>query len=56
VYFENRTLGFLEILVELQILLIEYFVLWAGFNFELSGDAKRNANNKAIEWMIIDNN
>jgi len=40
IYFENRTLDFLEIFVELQLLLIEYFVLWTGFSFELSGDAK----------------
>jgi len=63
VYFENGLLKFLEIFMELQLLLIEYFVLWSGFSFELSGDAKRNTVNRLIidvqklyEWTIVDIN
>ena len=39
---------FLEILVELQLLLIEYCMLLARFSFELFGDAKRNTSNRLI--------
>ena len=36
--------------MELQLLLVEYFVLWARFNIELREDAKQNTGN----WPIID--
>jgi len=48
VHFENCTLDFLEIFMESQLLLIEYFVLWAGFSSELSEDAEQNSVNQLI--------
>ena len=42
--------GLLEILVELQLVLVEYFVPLIRFSFELCGNAKRNTLNR----MIID--
>jgi len=40
IYLKNHTQHLLEILVELQLLMVWYFVAWAGFSFELCGDAK----------------
>jgi len=53
--FENHTQDFLEIqfsFVELQLLLLWYFVLWTRFSFELSGDDKRNTVNRPIIYIL----
>jgi len=44
VYFENwaKRHNLLEILVKFHLVLVECFVLLAGFSFEVSGNAEQN--------------
>jgi len=48
VYFENRALDLLDSLVELQSVVVDYFVVWAGFSFELCGNTKGNTSRRTI--------
>ena len=48
--FRKSYINLLEIWVELQLVVVEHFVLWAGFSFELHENAKQNTSNR----MIID--
>ena len=47
-YFKNHVKDLLKILVELQLVVEDYFVPLVGFSFELCGNAKQNTSRRTI--------